>query len=232
MARAIRWALLTAQIRAWPPQVSADSSIKAAGWLTGTGPTRSLLHAPTPAEFDLAKAQAGVTALAAQLAELEADRQVVRERAAATKGDRENRVFTEQAKRLNEQIQPLTSELTARRDSLDSIRVGLAALDRVAACPVCAAEGRQATATLTLRGASSFTCSCDCGAEWGTAACGSCKAKVPFLRTISAETLRDEAQTGSGADWVDRVFGQDVLAAPHRGEPGRWRCQVCGGAAG
>ncbi len=232
VARALRWALLTSQIRAWPPQISTDSSIKAAGWLAGTGPTRSLLRAPTPAEFDLAKAEAGLTALGAQVAELESERVVVRERAAATKGDRENRAFTEQAKRLNEQIQPLAVELAARRATLDSLRAGLAALDRVAACPVCAAEGRRATATLTQRGASSFTCSCDCGAEWGTAACGSCKAKVPLLRTISAEVLREEAETGSGADWVDRVFGQDVLAAPHRGEPGRWRCQVCGGAAG
>ena len=232
VARALRWSLLASHYQAWPPVARAHPSLPASQWLQHQAGECLVLRRPRPNEFDLAGMESAATSLGERLALVETEREEVKLRASRNKDDHRLRNdLNEQGKRLNEQRQKLAADAADLRAAYDSLQRALASLEALAICPVCLAEGRREAGTLQPRGAGTFVCTCACGAEWGTLACGDGH-RVPFLRTVVPERLAAAVATAKGADWVDRTLGQDVLAVPHLGEPGRLMCTTCGGGVG
>lgn len=232
VARALRWALLAPRIRAWPPVAKAHASLPASPWLRREGAECHVLRRPRPNEFDLAGMEKAAVALEERLAAVESEREEVKLLASRSKDDhRARNDLNERGKRLNEQRQKLAADAADLRSSYDSLQRAFATLEALAVCPVCMATGRREAAPLQPRGAGTFVCACACGAEWGTVACADGH-RVPFLRTVAPGRLAEAVATATGADWLDRTLGQDVLAVPHLGEPGRLVCMTCGKGVG
>jgi len=80
--------------------------------------------------------------------------------------------------------------------------------------------------TFLRRESAHFKVSCDaCESSWGLAACGSCRARVPYLNTAGdAPQQPDRYAPGL----LDRDYGRDVLAVPClRGSGDAYVCPAC-----
>jgi hypothetical protein len=84
-------------------------------------------------------------------------------------------------------------------------------------CPVCAAEGERESGFAFE--ADCFSCTCgSCITQWGLRRCARCGERFPYL----APPLPQRAEPApSGPEWLDQMYGADVLAEP---------CRVCAAA--
>jgi hypothetical protein len=84
-------------------------------------------------------------------------------------------------------------------------------------CPVCAAEGERENGFVFERDC--FSCACgSCSTQWGLRRCARCGERFPYL----APPLPQRAVPApSGPEWLDQMYGADVLAEP---------CRVCAAA--
>lgn len=101
-----------------------------------------------------------------------------------------------------------------------------AAVARLQACPVCGGQGERASG-FTAAGAC-FSCACSgCGTGWGTRDCAACGERFPFLAPTLPQGAPPVAQ---GPEWLDQVYGADVLAEPCRtcAAAGVYICPRCG----
>jgi len=106
----------------------------------------------------------------------------------------------------------------------EDFQVVLIEFERLRTCPVCGQTTRQEN--FHPEGDGAFMCTCEqrnC-AKWGLRKCGNCQDLFPFLDFGDIRELSQELQ----ADWVDRYFGMDVLAAPCPSSNQVYLCPSCG----
>lgn len=133
---------------------------------------------------------------------------------------------------LDQQSGRRPAQPTAEQPAHADIRVPLAsALDVLAqlrACPFC----HQSARTFTPRDLDTFHCRCDCGGQWGTRPCGTCKRAFPVLWSGAAVKIvaGGDADPYASGDRIDSLFGSEVLAlpCPSFADWSRFRCPWCG----
>lgn len=94
---------------------------------------------------------------------------------------------------------------------IDSVELAFKNITKIRTCPVCGVETR--LENFHPGEDHNFTCSCaerDCGAIWGIRQCGHCGKFYPFLGIVN--NMKQDGDLN--ADWVDQVFGMDILATP------------------
>jgi antitoxin (DNA-binding transcriptional repressor) of toxin-antitoxin stability system len=111
-----------------------------------------------------------------------------------------------------------------------------AVLRQLTTCPLCR---RTETVAFTPHD-DTFHCRCECGGQWGTRICGSCKRKFPVFWARKSAVRKSGEGAGEDAirrqdpyatgDRVDAVFGSEVLAlpCPSFGDWTKFRCPWCG----
>lgn len=143
----------------------------------------------------------------------------------------------EESRELRNEIRHRFAAHTARsrsapRESVEEVlaRVDTAerALRLLQNCPLCpetepeAFEGRDST----------YHCRCECGAQWGTRTCGTCKERFPVLWT--SRTFEIGLADLHDGDAIDATLGSEALAlpCPSSADRPRFKCPWCGTCPG
>jgi hypothetical protein len=102
----------------------------------------------------------------------------------------------------------------------------LAKLQLNARCPICGAEGLW---SIGYTDPDCFRCLCkNCNIEWGLNRCASCSKTYPFIQ----HEMVPREDLCSYPEWVDRIWGMDLLAVPCERNPRRFVCASCGQCGG
>jgi len=141
--------------------------------------------------------------------------------------------------RMNDTIRDIRGELVRQGQKVhqmdidrvnnffDSIQSAFKGITKIRTCPVCGKETR--SENFHPGENDNFVCSCgehDCEAIWGTRQCGNCGKSYPFLSVKNNSNNDGDLIT----DWVDRIYGMDILATPCPSESNSnaFICPFCG----
>ncbi|SDE20392.1 hypothetical protein [Glycomyces harbinensis] len=134
---------------------------------------------------------------------------------------------------LRDEIRALSSVHTARSRSarpepaeevIARVDAAEQSLRLISNCPLCPGTGPVAFEARS----STYHCRCECGAQWGTRICGSCKERFPVLWT---STVIESGVTNLvDGDTIDAALGSEALAllCPTVADRPRFKCPWCG----
>lgn len=107
---------------------------------------------------------------------------------------------------------------------LSGLRAACEQIDRLTICPVCLWKPAKPELAMKLRDDRTYRCACErCGSSWEIRQCANCPGRYAVL---TAAGLEDNL--GGDGDHLDRVFAQDLLAAPCWMRARVYICPHCG----
>ncbi|THV24499.1 DUF2357 domain-containing protein [Glycomyces paridis] len=134
--------------------------------------------------------------------------------------------------RLRDEIRTLDSayiarSLSTRRASAEEVIAQVDAAEEtmrlLTNCPLCPGTGPVAFEARS----STYHCQCECGAQWGTRICGSCKEQFPVL--WAGKIIESGLADLMGGDAIDAALGSETLAlpCPNFSDRARFKCPWC-----
>lgn len=236
VARSLQWFLSSARFLDYPLRIDVPDGVrdlvdlrKHTRWITSLegGAVLELRAPPQDHEWEALDVESLVSAAEANLTVARLEQQRLSDEFKELEKRRSHGIKRAGVLRNNMQQEVLRCERVAKasRDLAETLRSAHARVISLLKCPTCSKTADPAR-EFAPRGRGSFHCTCDgCSTIWGTRICGN---GHRFATMLPSGSFVDAVQ--QGPDWVDRVYGCDILALPALRSDGQWGflCPKCG----
>jgi hypothetical protein len=218
LARAIRWAVLTPRMLAYPPVLEGTTvSLESFGdGIESRGEGRWAMPRPLSAhEVRRHDLHGRLERARREHENLQAEREELEARLRASRGDQRQTGDLNQRKRsLLVPIREAERVVEGLKGIVQQYQQGRSLLDDLSKCPICAGAG-----SFEARSEGCFEARCDstsCAARWGLRRTSKMAPRIPFLLPGTADSRA--WPRNAPPQWVDELLGADVLAIPRVGE--------------
>ena len=223
VSRAIRWATLVPRMLAYPPvlRIIPESDLDRGSWLDRRGDSRwAMVRMPRPDEMPPQKIEKHLTEARERLERLTQKREEIRDQLRQFLGDR--RKMSALNREKSDLLEPLrNAESDVKRwDEFDrDFKKACASTAALSKCPAC---GKDADFEARKHDCFAVRCrSASCRAQWELRHDPDTQSRLPvFLPGDFDRIVSHAPPTASASQWVDEVFGCDVLAVPKRQDDG------------
>ncbi|MFC1996653.1 hypothetical protein ACFLXI_03470 [Chloroflexota bacterium] len=205
VARRLRWAIQGSQILAYPPKISI----------------------PVKHENDFLADSRWMTEIRSNAGKkIHGNAKVIRNPSRKEIQLHKNKIndLYKSLKRQGKIRGPDAKRLDLHQSNLDA---AIGFLESLRICPLCNQEVREENFYISTDDA--FSCRCvnsSCQISWGIHICGQCNRRYPFFAYSNPEVVENAEDT----EWVDQIYGMDILATPCPIEDGgqKFICPNCG----